>query len=164
MLLSKKWIYFYNKRKKEKRYYTPFLEVLPKFARAAFAHPILHVYSCFMMKKRKKIWVFVCCLWLLLLWLFSFPSLLCLVDPQWGHQVRNHLRAAAGTRHCCMARKKRRDDGRLFAGNVTTKGLRLDPVHEDKDTVASAEAHAEVGTTPEEVCDGATSGNVTSHP
>jgi hypothetical protein len=37
-----------------------------------------------------------------------------------------------------MARlERKRYVGRLFAGNVTTKGLGLDPVHEDEDTVAS---------------------------
>lgn len=71
----------------------------------------------------------------------------------------------------------------LLAGNVTAKGLGLDPVHQDEDTVAgwdrwsvttsstreqgaelTAEAHAEVGATPEEVGQSTASGEVTGQP
>lgn len=59
------------------------------------------------------------------------PSILGRCDV--GASAECHLRDAAGSRQ----REEDRRSGRLFAGNVTAKGLCLDPVHEDKDTVAS---------------------------
>jgi len=53
---------------------------------------------------------------------------------------------------------------RLLAGNVTAEDVRLEPVHDDEDTVAGAEAHAQVGGAPEEVGELATTGEVAGHP
>jgi hypothetical protein len=65
------------------------------------AHPILHVYSCFMMMRKEKDLVFS----FVDSWWFFFPFLVVLrCRSSVGLSAENHLRAAAGTRHCCIAR------------------------------------------------------------
>jgi hypothetical protein len=57
-----------------------------------------------------------------------------------GTSAEHHLIDAAG-----YSREEERRSGRLLAGNVTAKGLCLDPVHDDKDTVASCFSHLLAG-------------------
>jgi hypothetical protein len=117
---------FLQQEKEEKKTYTP-----PEAPRLRSCTPSSMSIRCFMIERKgKKIWFFVVCCGC------SPPhSALSIFG---GASAECHLRDAAGTRHCCMARTgKGKDVERLFAGDVTAKGLCLDPVHEDKDTVAS---------------------------
>jgi len=80
---------------------------------------------------------------------------------------------------CFVVCKEKEASGVLLAGYITTEGLCLDPIHEYEDAVAgcdmldgwiasdkteeeklTAKAHAEVGTTPEEVGKSSTTGKV----
>jgi hypothetical protein len=61
-------------------------------------------------------------------------------------------------------RRYQKEASDLDTRDIATKDLSLDPVHDDEDPVACAEAHAQVSASPENVCDGTAGRNVSREP
>jgi hypothetical protein len=92
---EKKSEYISTTRERKKKILYAFLKCFPNLR--CLAHPILHVYSCFMMMTGKEKDMVFRCLLLLWLWLFLLPCLIVLpCRSSVGPSAENHLRAAAG--------------------------------------------------------------------